>query len=166
MTEKVESNRANPADLGVRLGRFGNCVLLVWSGAVRPAEIEAMHAYTDNVVEACAGGVTILTVIQDGTPLPSAEGKRSLEAYFGHYADRIRAAAHVAEGTGLWASMARSVITALQLVRRRPYPTKVFSDVAEGIEWLAPHVKTDGPSTPADNRAGLTNCVAALRRRG
>jgi len=166
MTAAARSQAAEPSVVGgVRLGSYGNCIIHDWSGPARPEEMEALTRYTMRAAEAWPRGLSMLVVIEVDCPMPTGDEKRALEKYFLDSADHLKAVAYVAEGTGLWASMARSVMTAIRLVRRRPYPTKVMSDSAEGIEWLRPFLATshDGPQDP-NACEGLTRYLADLRR--
>jgi len=156
---KVES--LEPRVIGaVRLGSYENCVIHVWSGKFGMPEVDALNAYTAKVAEARPEGIAILALVEAGTPMPTSEGRRMLEEYFVHFAERTRAVAHVAEGKGPWAGMARSVMTALQLMRRRSYPTKVFSAGDDGIAWLSPFISADGSK---DGCEGLTRCLTEVR---
>ena len=58
--------------------------------------------------------------------MPTAEQRKELEKLYGRSGPILRSVAQVVEGTGMWAVMGRSVMAALRLVQRRPYPTRVF----------------------------------------
>jgi hypothetical protein len=51
------------------------------------------------------------------------------------------ASATVVLAAGLRGAMHRSILTGLMMVAPPPHPSKVFSDVAEAITWLEPHLR-------------------------
>jgi hypothetical protein len=71
------------------------------------------------------------------------------------------ASATVILAQGLVGAMHRSVLTGMQMLAPPPHPTKVFSSVADGIQWLgSPIREVCGPDTNIDE---LVSSVMALK---
>jgi hypothetical protein len=63
----------------------------------------------------------------------------------------------VVEASGFMASMARSVITGINLIARAKSPQRVFQDPREATEWLC-----GLPAQPAEIQTGLPRLWAAI----
>lgn len=152
---------------GLRLATFGNCVINSWWQPPSAVEFKALNDYTANLAERFPSGITMLVVLEPGCPFLDSAQRREMEDYYARFQPHLRGVAQVVEGGNLWSVTARSVMTAMRLVQKRPYPTKVFSDIEEGTEWLGAYVSAgsgqDMPATEAGN--GLLRCVARLRQR-
>lgn len=149
---------------GLALAAYGNCLIKVWSGRALGPQIEALNAYADEHCEMWPGGATCLVIVQDGCPMPGADERRNISAFYKKVAPRMQAIAQVAEGTSLWAVMARSVFTALTLMEKRPYPNQVFALPSEGIDWLSTYVKLrDASVPPAEVARGMTEYLQSIR---
>lgn len=73
------------------------------------------------------------------------------------FSPRFTAAAIVYEKTGFHATAVRSVVTAINFASRASHPNQVFSDLREGISWVAK--QTPGEPTTA----GLMHIIGQLR---
>jgi hypothetical protein len=109
----------------------------------------------------------MLVVIEPGCPFLDSTQRREMEDYYARFQQHLRGVAQVVEGGNLWSVTARSVMTAMRLVQKRPYPTKVFSDVEEGAEWLGAYVSpvSGKEMPPAELGNGLLRCIVGLRDR-
>jgi hypothetical protein len=149
---------------GLALAAYGNCLIKVWSGRALAPQIEALNAFADQHCEMWPQGATCLVIVQDGCPMPGAEERKNISAFYKRVAPRMQAIAQVAEGSSLWAVMARSVFTALTLMEKRPYPNQVFALPSEGIDWLSAHMKMRDPNVPpAEIAKGMIEYLSSIR---
>ncbi|WP_433931410.1 serine/threonine-protein kinase [Sorangium cellulosum] len=92
------------------------------------------------VSEACAEfakqhprGIGLLTIVEDGAPLPQAPARRALARFLAEASAFIRCSAVVLEGSGFRAAAVRSVVTGLSLVARQRFPHKVCDIEEAGL---------------------------------
>jgi hypothetical protein len=84
--------------------------------------------------------------------------RNGVNAFVKRFSPRFTAAAIVYEKTGFHATAVRSVVTAINFASRASHPNQVFSDLREGVAWVAK--LTPGEPTTA----GLTHIVGLLRK--
>lgn len=147
---------------GVRFGVYGNCLVNVWTGPTRADLLAVFDEFMSEASSKHADGVVLFVVIEPGSPLPSAAERKAGEATYARWGPHFRAVAQVVEGNNLWAVTARSIMTAMRLVQRRPYPTKVFSDVREGATWTEQYLDLHGANGPAAE--ALMSSINELRK--
>ena len=82
--------------------------------------------------------VEMVVVFPSSARLSDDERKRLVQLVAHRERDRA-ASATVILAEGMQGAMQRSMLTALNLMRRPPHPAKVFSTVADGAAFLAPH---------------------------
>jgi len=148
---------------GQRFAAYGNCVINTWSNAVRSEHLAVFDLTVGKVAECYPDGLVFFVVIEQGAPLLDAEQRKEIEAVYARWAPQMRAVAQVVEGGNLWSVTIRSLMTAIRLVQRRPYPTRVFTEVEEGAEWLGPFVGAPANDSASDAVAGLVANIAQLR---
>jgi hypothetical protein len=148
---------------GVRLAAYGNCVINNWIGSPGSKEFAAFDAYLSKVAAHHKEGIIFFVVLEPGAPILNAEQRKEMEAVYSRWGPSMRAAAQVVEGGNLWSLSARSVMTALRLVQRRSYPTKVFADVEEGAEWVAPYVVRPQNDNASGAPSGIIAEIQRLR---
>lgn len=149
---------------GLRLGSYGNCVVSIWSGEPTSLCIDAFERFARGLFEQWPSGICLFVLLEPGSPMPTSEQRREMDQYYLRVGHQVRAVAQVVEGGNLWAVMARSVMTALRLVQKAPYPMKVFAETREGAAWAVDYMEM---APPASDRAqwasGLVECVAKIR---
>jgi hypothetical protein len=159
-TKQLEPRRVD----GLLLGSYGNCMIKVWSGRALTPEMDAAHEYAEELCALWPDGLAFLIVVESDCAMPRAEERKAISAFYKKMAPRLLAMSQVAEGTSLWAVMARSVFTALQLMERRAYPSAMFALPSEAIEWLYPYVRVTGPSVPAAELSrGMMDYLVSIR---
>lgn len=146
----------------------------VWTAADQRFAIHLFHGYLSledmGQLEALGdrwtrehGGKRVeLVVVYPSQARMSTEERHRISALIKRW-DRDRAAsATVILAEGMVGAMQRSVLTGLQLIAGTTHPQKVFSNVADAVNWLMPHVReVNGPST---NGTQLLADVNALCR--
>jgi hypothetical protein len=76
---------------------------------------------------------------------------------------RIIASAVVFEGTGLRASMIRSVVIGIAMLSRPKCPHTVFESTTAGSAWLSQHLKASG--SPHHSAEAMELAIAQVRQR-
>lgn len=139
-------------------------MIKVWSGRALTPEMGAANEYAEELCRLWPEGLAFLIVVESDCAMPRAEERKAISTFYKKMAPRLLAMSQVAEGTSLWAVMARSVFTALQLMERRAYPSQMFALPSEAIEWLSPYVKvTDPNASPAEITKGMIDYVLSIR---
>lgn len=156
MTERVTID-------GVRLAAYGNCIINSWYGVAGKEQLAAFEKCIEQVDKSFPDGIVFFVVVEPGAPILTAEQRKEMEQIYARFSPRLRGAAQVVEGGNLWSLTARSVMTALRLVQRRPYPTRVFSDVLEGAEWAAQYVARPENDNSESGKEGLLHEIKRMR---
>ena len=74
---------------------------------------------------------------EEGAEMPASAERSVLTEVGRAMPDSTRGCAFVFAGTGFKASAARSVLTGMQLLAKRPYPVKFFGTVEQAAAWSA-----------------------------
>jgi hypothetical protein len=80
--------------------------------------------------------VCLLVEISGDAGSPDAAYRRELELFYGRLAPHLHGVAFVLRGKGFSGATARSVLTGLNLIARRPYATTVVSSMPEACAWI------------------------------
>jgi hypothetical protein len=148
---------------GLRLAAYGNCIINNWFDSPGVEQFAAFDGFIAKVAQQNPDGVLLFVLVEPGTPILNAEQRKEMEAIYSRWGPHMRAAAQVVEGGNLWSLTARSVMTALRLVQRRPYPTRVFSEVSEGAEWTAQYASRPDNDPHRDAKHGLLAEIQRMR---
>jgi hypothetical protein len=148
---------------GLRLAAYGNCIINNWTGSPGKLQFAAFEEFISKVAQSWPDGILFFVVLEPGAPILNAEQRKEMEALYARWGPSMRATAQVVEGGNLWSLTARSVMTALRLVQRRPYPTRVFADVNEGAEWTSQYVARPDNDNSPDATQGLLAEIQRLR---
>jgi hypothetical protein len=149
---------------GARFGAYANCIVNVWEGAPRTGSLSALEALMQKVSPEYPSGIAFFVVVEPGAAMVESDGRKELEAFYARWTPSFCGVAQVVEGGNLWSVTARSVMTAMRLVQRRPYPSKVFSEVEEGTQWMAQYVTAPDKNMSNDAIAkGLLDGLKQLR---
>ncbi len=148
---------------GARFAVCGNCILSTWMGPPRPNHLARFDELMSALAPEYADGVVMYVALEPGAMMTDAKDRRETEAAYTRWAHALRAVAQVVEGQNLWAATARSIMTAMRLVDRKPYPIKVFSDTREAARWLAPHLVLPAALAGRDAALTLAEAVVSLR---
>jgi hypothetical protein len=81
-------------------------------------------------------GCGLLTIIEQGAPMPTSEVRTALARFMTEGARVIRSSAVAFEGAGFRAAAVRGVVTGLTMLARQPYPHKVFATMPDAAQWL------------------------------
>lgn len=149
---------------GARVAAYQNCAISIWQqqpGTEVTGGIAKINELVEQLVSRYEGNVVMFAVIMPGNPLPNGAQRKELEAFYARW--NWQAVVQVAEGVDLWSVTARSVMTAMRLVQRKPYPNRMFADVEEASQWASEYIaRSDGQSF-ADAATGLAKAIENLR---
>jgi hypothetical protein len=120
------------------------------------ALLQGFHDFRSNFPE----GVGLITIVEPGAPLPSAEVRQGAARVLTEVAPYVRYSAVVFEGTGFRAAAVRGVVTSMIMLGRPSYPHRVFGSVTEACNWFQRSFGIE----QVDARM-LESAIAELRRR-
>jgi len=144
----VHIDYAEPAAVA---GSLQNVHLAVYRGELTTEALARVHEAHLALLAAHAPTV-VFSLAEEGTPLPGAEVRELATRYGNEIAPRIRCSAQVLLGSGFWVSAARSLLTAVLLVRQVDYPMKICSDIGEAARFIEVR-NPGGPSSLELERA-------------
>jgi hypothetical protein len=122
---------------GCVIAHVGNMTFSAWDTAPLVEHVEAFMAVAKNLSATYERNSNVSLVMRN-TELPGAGARVALEELTAEYASKIHSVALVIDGDGFWASMIRSFLTGLHLLRGNGYRCKAFATPAEASPWLLP----------------------------
>jgi hypothetical protein len=142
---------------GVRITTLRNVCIAYYCAELRAADIVAVTNAGVALGRKHPGGIVAFSIANGGVKLPDEDVRVAAAREMDRVRRLNRCAATVIEGTGFWAGAARSVVTAINLLGRPGFPTRVFGDVRTAAEWAQAF------ADPSDGAAeAITTAVAAL----
>ncbi len=115
--------------------------IVIWRHDTTMDGVRALERQHTEHGQAHPGGGGLLTIIEQGAPMPSSEVRTALAKFMTAGARFIRSSAVAFEGAGFRAAAVRGVVTGLTMLARQPYPHKVFATMPEAIQWLGTSLK-------------------------
>lgn len=112
-------------------------VLAVFRGETTVQGVREGQRVFDEHAKNWPGGVLILTVVEEGAPMPDAAARNELGRMLKSGAGRTKKSAVVYEGDGFRAAAVRSVVTGISVFSKPPFPHKIFARVADAAGFLA-----------------------------
>jgi hypothetical protein len=109
--------------------------IIIWRHETTMDGVRAADTHLDEFARSIPQG-GLLTIIEQGAPMPSSDVRNSLARFLTGGAKFIRSSAVAFEGAGFRAAAVRGVVTGLTMLARQPYPHKVFATMAEAANWL------------------------------
>ena len=114
---------------------FEKTLVLWWHTAMPVEGVNECVALGERMM--LRGKVSFLTLIDAGVDLKAPpEARRGIADFLARNDKRIAAAAIVYGAAGFKASALRSIITAINLASRATFPSKVFAETEQGLNWL------------------------------
>lgn len=127
------------------LGSYSNVHISIYR-ATPSVELLKLDQRHHEALAATVGSTVVCTVSAFGIKLPDSDARDLASELVRKNARFVRAAATLTEGDGFWASAARSAVTAVFLLARQPYPSRVFADVMECGAWLSGYANAQPPA--------------------
>jgi hypothetical protein len=140
-------------------GTWNHLVIVVWKHETTVSALRGSGALVRALAKERGFPVGLLTIVEDGAPLPSTEARKvAAEVLHGV---PIKLSAMVFEGQGFRAASVRGVITGIGLLARTPYPHRTFATVKDAAIWIEKETHAD--DTRAMLRSGIAGAVGKLR---
>jgi hypothetical protein len=138
--------------------RFG---VHLFEGKVTVADMEEIERRSVVWHEKIRGKLVEMVVIFPSEAKMTSEERSKMTQIIRRWESSRSASATVILAQGLVGAMHRSVLTGMQMIVPAPHPAKVFGAVADGVKWLAPHIRElCGPeATPEALEAGVGDLV-------
>ena len=150
------------ADRGHCIGCYEGVLICIWRDAPTVGALETVRAAFTVMTDELPSGAGVLGVAEEGMPMIGAIERRITGELVSVLGRRALFVATVVEGDGLWASTARSVMTAIGIVAHRPCPLKIFRHAREAAEWQA---RFPTGAAPVALSEAVERCRAAMGRR-
>jgi hypothetical protein len=122
---------------------WDRCVGVVWKRETTLEGVEALAQAYREQASRYPSGVYLLTIIEQGAPMPSTEEREAVAVFLRSGGGRTRMSAVVSEGSGFRAAAVRSVVTGLAMLVRLPYPHGVFGSLDQAAKWLGTSTYND-----------------------
>ncbi|MEM7155953.1 MAG: hypothetical protein AAF799_24085 [Myxococcota bacterium] len=114
---------------------------VIWASVAEPT-LEITQKWADKFLEqvqSCSHGVTLVIIVRENSPMPPQEVRSLIVRTIKDLGSDLQCWAVVIEGSGFFASMARSVMAGMIALARRNFRTKTMSEVDAAAPWLAEH---------------------------
>jgi hypothetical protein len=148
--------RSDDCALGLSNGIF----VCVWLGN---ATVEAADKI-EQTINARRGefpaGLGLVTVVLEKSPPPSSAARNRIAELLGR-AQNVKGSAVCFEGTGLKATMVRTIVTGITLLGRLAFPHKVFASIESGTAFV--HACMTQGNAPVPDRRVLIDQISAWR---
>ena len=121
----------------LRIATAGPLFIVVYAGPTSADAIAIVDREEGRFIEQ-RGKISLLSVVQSGGPVDriSEEVRAAALQLVTKYQRHVTADAVVVPTRGILAAIIRTFLVGFSLVSRRPYPSKVFSDLGEAIAFL------------------------------
>lgn len=122
----------------LRIGTAGSLFIVVYAGPTTAGTIAVVDREEGRFIEQ-QGKISLLSVVvQSGGTIDriSEEVRAAALQMVSKYQHHVTADAVVVPTRGILAAIIRTFLVGFSLVSRRPYPSKVFSQLDEAIAWL------------------------------
>ena len=149
---------------GCVIGHIRNMTFCAWNAPPQAEHVEAFIALAGELTQSYPLCSNMSLVMRDAD-LPGGDARAALERLTSEYARAIHSVALVIDGSGFRASIIRSFLTGLHLLRANGYRCKTFAKPAEANPWLLPVHSTDTGVTLSE-REMHDACEAVFARMG
>jgi hypothetical protein len=151
---------------GCVIAHVRNMTFSAWDAAPTVEHVEAFMALARSLSATYPRNSNV-TLVMRNTELPGADARASLEVLTAQFATAIHSVALVIDGGGFWASMIRSFLTGLHVLRGNGYRCKAFATPSEAAPWLLPpHNAETGVALTEHELKGACAAVLAGLREG
>lgn len=107
------------------------------------------------------GKLLEVSIVDAQTGIPDSEVRAAMDAMVPVVAPYYAAVGAIFEGDGFRSAMIRGVIASFQLLSRSKYPQRVFSNVADCGNWIAPYASDVGMRLRDANE--MIDAISAVR---
>lgn len=118
---------------------LGNVIAHAWRGQMTDEIARRFVQTNEAALLAHPEGVSFVSWIQEGVPLPTAEARRLVSQSMSRNSNGIACIAVVTEGSGFWASAMRSAITGIGLLANGGFALRSYRTLDDLTAWLPGH---------------------------
>lgn len=118
------------------ISTWRNVLILVWKHETTLPGVHKLKATYDALETAHPKNVFLLTIVEQGAPMPASPVRVALADFLGGCRGKMVLSGVVHEGSGFRAAAVRSVVTGLAMMANLPYPHKVFSTAEDAARWM------------------------------
>ena len=131
------------SDRYLRVGASGHVVAAIYDGPIRRPHLLELAEFERGIV-AREGKLTSVSVITNGGLELDLDTQRAAEAVLAEFAPTTRCLAIVFLAEGFRGAAIRTMTATIFLISRSPYRRRVFSSLADGVQWTAETDETAG----------------------
>lgn len=128
-----------------------NLFITLWRVHTRLEGIEKYVKHVAALANQHATGIGLLTIVPPKAVPPESDVRGRLARAFSE-APNVMGSAICFEGSGLRATIVRSVVTGLTIISRPVFPHKVFASLEEGVTFVNEHLAAAGAPTLQNSR--------------
>lgn len=128
-----------------------NLFVALWRIHTRAEGIEKFAKHAAALAKEQPKGIGLITIVPPKAVPPESDVRGQLARMFSD-APNVKASAICFEGSGLRATIVRSVVTGLTILSQPPFPQKVFASLDEGITFVNQHLGAAGANTIQNSR--------------
>lgn len=137
-----ESEAEGPLPLShPRVIQWRNLFVIVDDGTIDPSEYTVparmIHAQAK---EYAPRGLACVVIIPEHSKPPPEATRKAIDEVLANLGADLKCLAWVVEGRGFASAAVRGALTGLSMIRRRPYPTNVESNLESALAWTLSRV--------------------------
>ncbi|MBL8909639.1 MAG: hypothetical protein JNM17_02940 [Archangium sp.] len=143
------------------IGLSNGVFLCVWVGE---ATVEAADQIEQSITKRSGEfpkGIGLVTIVPEHAPPPKGPARNRIAELLGR-AQNVKGSAVCFEGSGLRATLVRSIVTGITLIGRMNFPHKVFAGLEAGTAFV--HACMVQGGTPVPEKRVLIDEIAAWRQ--
>lgn len=138
-----------------------NVMVACWSKQGTGLSLQRLMRLREALDQQHPEGISVVWLIADRAGLPTAEARSNAKELMERYRDKRAALGLVLFGEGFWVSAMRAAIIGVQAMTRGKIPLKIFSQIADLVEWLpAQHESRTGVRLDRDELTGVLQALA------
>jgi hypothetical protein len=122
------------------MGTWRNVMIMSWRKGVSVAALRRLDALGDQMHAKYPQGYASMSISIHKTPMPDEASRKLGSELMKKAQGRMIASVNIIEGSGFWASTARSVVAAMNFAAQIKYPLRVTATIEEGTQWLGPEL--------------------------
>jgi len=143
------------------LGAWANVCVAFIHGALDIADVQIVSKVYEAMAQENPSGFLTVVVTSDINAMPADSARKAVAELMRGMEKKVLGMIGIVETTGFRGAAIRSIMTAMTMISRAPYPTKISSSLAEAAPWMSRYVR---PSVKVDVLMNNLNHLKALAR--
>ncbi|MFT3707360.1 MAG: hypothetical protein QM817_06800 [Archangium sp.] len=148
-------------DADCALGLSNGVFVCVWLNNATVENSDRIEKTIDELRGRFPAGIGLVTVVLEKAPPPTSPVRNRIAELLGR-AQNVKGSAVCFEGTGLKATMVRTIVTGITLLGRLKFPHKVFASIESGTAFV--HACMTQGNAPVPDRRVLIDEISAWRQ--